>query len=483
MVLGGLLLVTLSCPLWAQEPAAETPAMPPKVNGVHSPAHNILGTALSSDRTKILFYDNVALSLWDVRTGALIKALYFEYSSMPEITRGHMVSIDVHLKHFYVNLWPSEVCLMLDIESGKSRVVPYKLKRITHTGKGIDQNDKGVDLATGKPAALTDIDLAQPCYDGVHYFYSKGKKTFLYNATTQKTRALEKNEKAPGVSPAESYLPIAGHVAFHPTNSPVIFVQDQQKKEVNRIALLHPVESIYPHRFMAPDQPAVIMIEGNSFTKFYKGLQAHQSFMTAYRIPDGEVLYSTPLHRPLSESHAFFDDVIENTKRSLQYYIAEQNMQAAKNGGRSSSGGQTASAATTGVRVGDRQADGIVFYVDGSGQHGLVLSLTESFAPERYPSHPESAKSLDASGVSPWYIPSLDEWSLIRTTKGQLAAALKREGGKPLGDDAIYYWTSTSVGYGGNRVANRWGYNPDNNERSEMYTATHLCTTRLIRVF
>ncbi len=165
--------------------------------------------------------------------------------------------------------------------------------------------------------------------------------------------------------------------------------------------------------------------------------------------------------------------------------------------------------------IGELHGGGIVFYVDSIGQHGLICSLTDLSKAQIWSNvknnkdgyvaasdwngfenskiiiqqslHESSAALLCDDYSNPdfgtgiyydWYLPSIDELSLLCQTKYQLNKVLDSDGKEastPL--EKVTYWSSTEYGR-----FNAWFYNFDfgysNNGRKGMN-----CHVRAVRAF
>ena len=116
--------------------------------------------------------------------------------------------------------------------------------------------------------------------------------------------------------------------------------------------------------------------------------------------------------------------------------------------------------------------------------HGLLLSL-EAQGPARFPGDAPVSPSFDpATGLSDWFVPSLEDWKAVYANRRVVEAALQRSRGAPLGGQR--HWSSTAVAYNtsrGSLVANRWSYLPASGQAWESTVDTELCVVRLVRAF
>ena len=65
------------------------------------------------------------------------------------------------------------------------------------------------------------------------------------------------------------------------------------------------------------------------------------------------------------------------------------------------------------VQIGDEAFGGIVFYIDSTGQHGLVVGVEENFIGLNYNQANIMAENYSAGSFYDWYLPSLDDMYLI----------------------------------------------------------------------
>lgn len=133
---------------------------------------------------------------------------------------------------------------------------------------------------------------------------------------------------------------------------------------------------------------------------------------------------------------------------------------------------------TTPLAIGDIHQGGIIFYLNSTGQHGLVCALNDQSAGAEWCSSvteisgadgskigtgsqntadivagcgtPGSAADLCASlslnSYDDWFLPSKDELNEMYLNKSVLDAAAQTNGGSSLANDA--YWSSTELNVG-----------------------------------
>lgn len=186
--------------------------------------------------------------------------------------------------------------------------------------------------------------------------------------------------------------------------------------------------------------------------------------------------------------------------------------------------GPTGLSAAPAHYIGELYGGGVVFYVDGTGNHGLICSMvntsastatwsnvistaiganaqsswngsTNTTAIINQSGHSSSAAKLCnnytnvdyGTGVySDWYLPSVDEFYLLYDAKYQITKTLETDGNSsttPL--SKYYYWTSTEHNYG---LAWRWDWNLYYNNTNQYYSNNYIEKTnsyyvRAIRAF
>ena len=93
---------------------------------------------------------------------------------------------------------------------------------------------------------------------------------------------------------------------------------------------------------------------------------------------------------------------------------------------------------------GDVAAGGIVFYVDSTGENGLVASKTEVSVSSNWTDAANYCDTLTISGKNDWYLPSLDELSLLFDSRYQVNRTLgEDQDAGTNGLTADTYWSST----------------------------------------
>jgi hypothetical protein len=94
-----------------------------------------------------------------------------------------------------------------------------------------------------------------------------------------------------------------------------------------------------------------------------------------------------------------------------------------------------------GLRIGQHYAGGIIFYIDKTGQHGLVCSETDLFNSSGYSAftYQEAllrCNQLVLNGFDDWYLPTYDELIQIRINKNSIPGLETKEYSS--------YWSTTS---------------------------------------
>ncbi|WP_158849446.1 DUF1566 domain-containing protein [Algibacter sp. L1A34] len=163
------------------------------------------------------------------------------------------------------------------------------------------------------------------------------------------------------------------------------------------------------------------------------------------------------------------------------------------------------------IQIGNFHEGGIVFYVDDTGEHGLVCATKDLIQPMRwgyndvllnnteqiigsglantlaitaaYPDIDTAAKlclNFEDDEYADWYLPSLDELNLIYTNKNKInATAIANEGEvfKTLDDDRSNYWSSSEE-----VEINAWLIQFDTG-LTKTYYKTYIQNIRPIRAF
>ena len=163
------------------------------------------------------------------------------------------------------------------------------------------------------------------------------------------------------------------------------------------------------------------------------------------------------------------------------------------------------------IQIGNFHEGGVVFYVDDTGEHGLVCASKDLIQPMRwgyndvllnnteqiigsglantlaitaaYPDIDTAAKlclNFEDDEYADWYLPSLDELNLIYTNKNKInATAIANEGEvfKTLDDDRSNYWSSSEEA-----EINAWLIQFDTG-LTKTYYKTYILNIRPIRSF
>ena len=143
----------------------------------------------------------------------------------------------------------------------------------------------------------------------------------------------------------------------------------------------------------------------------------------------------------------------------------------------------------TPITIGSNFQGGIVFYLDGSGQHGLIaaaIDQTKSYQPDPsgYGWKPSangtaSAYSTNVDGVvyGNWYLPSLDELNLMYRNIGAAAASPLTNIG---GFKSERYYSSNTYKPGGGET---YGYTTNFANGTNALAIYELLNVRAIRAF
>ena len=90
-------------------------------------------------------------------------------------------------------------------------------------------------------------------------------------------------------------------------------------------------------------------------------------------------------------------------------------------------------------QVGDYAEGGIVFYIDETGEHGLVASIQDEVYTEVWESALYHAEVYNEMGYDDWYLPSINELEIMYLIIGQ------GSGVNVGGFTDNYYWSSTEI--------------------------------------
>ncbi|MEI7620947.1 MAG: DUF1566 domain-containing protein [Candidatus Moraniibacteriota bacterium] len=87
------------------------------------------------------------------------------------------------------------------------------------------------------------------------------------------------------------------------------------------------------------------------------------------------------------------------------------------------------------AKIGDKECGGIIFYVDGTGKHGLVVAENDfSDNDFTWQSALMACSNFKLSGYADWYLPGKDELNQIQQAR-DVIGKLKH----------LYYWSATSI--------------------------------------
>lgn len=135
--------------------------------------------------------------------------------------------------------------------------------------------------------------------------------------------------------------------------------------------------------------------------------------------------------------------------------------------------------------VGEIHGDGVIVYVDGSGQHGLILSLTERPTGKPIDGGARPTHFDAQTGLTAWYLPTLEEWRHVFANRRRIEQALTQAKGQPLGKNG-FYWTASTVNYqslSGRTSTTHWCYQPVNDTQRESDPYNVLAAVRSMRQF
>ncbi|MFH1097444.1 MAG: DUF1566 domain-containing protein, partial [Candidatus Desantisbacteria bacterium] len=89
--------------------------------------------------------------------------------------------------------------------------------------------------------------------------------------------------------------------------------------------------------------------------------------------------------------------------------------------------------------IGEYYGGGIVFFVDDSGQHGLIAATKDQSTKAKWNNAVKICASYRGGGYSDWYLPSREELNLLQKQRNVVGG---------FANERIYYWSSTEGSYG-----------------------------------
>ncbi|MFZ4525834.1 MAG: DUF1566 domain-containing protein [Chlorobium sp.] len=92
----------------------------------------------------------------------------------------------------------------------------------------------------------------------------------------------------------------------------------------------------------------------------------------------------------------------------------------------------TVSAVASAVNIGDEYGGGIVFYVDGTGQHGLVAAKADFQEEMNWDDAKSACESLVSNSYSDWFLPNKEQLKRLYNMRSIVG-----------GFSDNYYWNST----------------------------------------
>ena len=95
------------------------------------------------------------------------------------------------------------------------------------------------------------------------------------------------------------------------------------------------------------------------------------------------------------------------------------------------------------VKIGDEYGGGIVFYVDGTGNHGLVAAKADFLEEMNWEDAKSACESLVSNSYSDWFLPNKEQLNLLYNKRSAVG-----------GFSGYGYWSSTEYNAGG-----AWGQN------------------------
>lgn len=118
---------------------------------------------------------------------------------------------------------------------------------------------------------------------------------------------------------------------------------------------------------------------------------------------------------------------------------------------------------TPALAIGDPYQGGIIFWLDGTGQHGLIAATTDQSA--KWLNAVQLCNDLVLGGYSDWYLPSKDELNKLYLNKTAV-------GGFVTIGNSSHYWSSTEKSAGNRNAWNQHfsdGAQHDHSKNSTFY--------------
>ena len=136
------------------------------------------------------------------------------------------------------------------------------------------------------------------------------------------------------------------------------------------------------------------------------------------------------------------DDALAVKKRigGLQYAEQKQSSVQAAQKAEAKAQAEEAARKEAEIRIGAHHGGGIIFYVNGSGQHGLIAATDDQGTGSWYDAV-QMCKNYRGGGFSDWFLPTMSQLRLLYSERNVV-------GGFPGADTYASYWSSTE-GSGG----------------------------------
>lgn len=152
---------------------------------------------------------------------------------------------------------------------------------------------------------------------------------------------------------------------------------------------------------------------------------------------DNEAIRSFQLYL-LAAPNAGDAQAVKKRIGGLQYALhkAEEQQNAAAREARAQA--EEAARREAEIRLGAHHGGGIIFYVDGTGQHGLIAAAADQGMGSWYDAV-QLCKNYRGGGYADWFLPSISQLRLLYSGRNVVGG---------FSDDSTVYWSSTE-GTGG----------------------------------
>ncbi|MEI8102393.1 MAG: DUF1566 domain-containing protein [Chlorobium sp.] len=93
------------------------------------------------------------------------------------------------------------------------------------------------------------------------------------------------------------------------------------------------------------------------------------------------------------------------------------------------------SALSYAVTVGEKYGGGVVFYVDGTGEHGLIAAPIDYSTEMDWQTAIDQCKELEFEGFHDWFLPNKEQLNLLYLNKAVVGS---------FSESNHYYWSSSA---------------------------------------